>query len=48
MNNLSRESGNLKNYLGFPRGSVVKNPPASAGDTDSIPDLSRSHMPHSS
>ena len=23
---------------GFPGGSVVKNPPVSAGDTDSIPD----------
>ena len=24
-------------YMGFPGGSVVKNPPASAGDVDSIP-----------
>ena len=32
---------------GFPGGSVVKNPPASAGDTGSIPDLGRSHMPQS-
>jgi len=32
---------------GFPGGSVVKNLPASAGDTDSIPDLGRSHMPQS-
>ena len=30
--------------LGFPGGSVVKNPPANAGDTGSIPDLGRSHM----
>ena len=29
---------------GFPGGSVVKNLPASAGDTGSIPDLGRSHM----
>ena len=29
---------------GFPGGSVVKNPPANAGDTGSIPDSGRSHM----
>ena len=29
--------------MGFPRGSVVKNPPANAGDTGSIPDSGRSH-----
>ena len=29
---------------GFPGGSVVKNPPANAGDMGSIPDLGRSHM----
>ena len=34
-----------KSYWGFPRGSVVKNPPAKAGDTGSIPDLGRSNMP---
>jgi len=28
--------------MGFPGGSVVKNPPASAGDVDSIPELERS------
>ena len=28
--------------LGFPGGSVVRNPPAKAGDTDSIPSLGRS------
>ena len=27
---------------GFPGGSVVKNPPAYAGDTGSIPELERS------
>ena len=26
---------------------MVKNPPANAGDTGSIPDLGRSHMPQS-
>ena len=31
--------------LGFPGGSVVKNPPANAADTDSIPGLGRSHVP---
>ena len=28
---------------GFPGGSVVKNPPANAGDSGSIPDPGRSH-----
>ena len=32
---------------GFPSGSVLKNLPANAGDTDSIPGLGRSHMPWS-
>ena len=32
---------------GFPGGAVVKNPPANAGDTDSIPGPGRSHMPWS-
>ena len=30
---------------GFPDGSVVKNPPANAGDIGSIPCPGRSHMP---
>ena len=30
---------------GFPDGSVLKSPPANAGDTFSIPDLGRSHIP---
>ena len=33
-------------YWGFPGGLVVKNLPASAGDTGSIPDLGRT--PHAS
>ena len=44
---LSRELNfALKMYSlgGFLGGSVIKNPPASAGDTGSIPDLGRSHM----
>ena len=32
---------------GFPGGSVVKNPPANAGDTGLIPGPGRSHMPRS-
>ena len=31
----------------FPGGSVVKNPPANAGDMGSILGLGRSHMPRS-
>ena len=30
--------------IGFPGGSMVKNPSAIAGDTGSIPDSGRSHM----
>ena len=38
----------LINHTGdFPDGTVAKNPPASAGDTGSIPDLGRLHMPWS-
>ena len=33
--------------LGFPGGTVVKNPPPSAGDMDSSPGLGRFHMPWS-
>ena len=33
---------------GFPGGSVVKNPPAGAGDTGLIPDPGRCHMLYSS
>ena len=36
-----------KAVQGFPGGSVVKNPPANAGDRGSITDLGRSHMPQS-
>ena len=32
---------------GLPGGAVVKNPPASAGDTGSIPGPGRSHVPQS-
>ena len=35
----------LKKMWGFPGGSVLKNPPANARDSGSIPNLERSHMP---
>ena len=35
------------NFRGFPGGSVVKNNPANAGDTDLISDPEISHMPRS-
>ena len=35
-------STGFSRILGFPGGSVVKNPPANAGDTGSITDLGRS------
>ena len=44
------EIGNLpeKEFrVGFPGGTVVKNLPANAGDTGSIPGLGRSHMARS-
>ena len=34
----------IKPSLGFLGGTVVKNPPANAGDTGSSPGLGRSHM----
>ena len=36
-----------KTYWNFPGGPLVKNLPANAGDTGSIPGLGRSHMPRS-
>ena len=44
-NNLLLE---IINFRDFPSGTVVKNPPANAGDMGSIPDPGRSHMPQSS
>ena len=37
----------VKSWEGFPDGAVVKNPPASAGDTGLSPGPGRSHMPQS-
>ena len=34
----------IKTWKDFPGGTVVKNPPANAGDTGSIPGPGRSHM----
>ena len=41
----SIKKSNQNEEQGFPGGTVVKNPPAYAGDTGSIPGLGRSHMP---
>ena len=35
-------------HRGFASGSMVKNPPANAGDMGSIPGLGRLHMPQNS
>ena len=40
-------SVNKTNTRGFPGGAMVKNLPASAGDTGSSPGPGRSHMPRS-
>ena len=45
--NFTWSSKKKKIGMGFPDGSVVKNPHANAGDMGSIPDLERSHMPWS-
>ena len=37
----------VQNIDNIPGSSVVKNPPVNAGDTSSIPDPGRSHMPQS-
>ena len=36
--------GKKKCFEGFPDGSEIKDPPANARDTNSIPGLGRSHM----
>ena len=38
------KKGTKNNYRDFPGGTVVKNPPANAGDTCLTPGLGRSHM----
>ena len=42
---IQREARVKSKVRGFPGGAVVKNPPASAGDTGSRPGAGRSHMP---
>ena len=42
-NTKSSESGVSFYILGFPHGSVIKNPPANARDVGSIPGSERSH-----
>ena len=44
---LFQEKEKKKKNQGFFGGSVVKNPPANAGDTCSIPGLGGSHKPRS-
>ena len=45
---LQQKNLNLKEVCwDVPGGAVVKNPPANAGDTGSIPGPGRSHMPWS-
>ena len=42
-----QDLGKRMKAQGFPGGAVVKNPPASAGDTGSSSGPGRSHMPRS-
>ena len=45
---ISGQNYNSKRYMqDFPGGTVVKNPPANAGDTGSSPGPGRYHMPQS-
>ena len=44
---ISQHNINQTIMLDFPGGAVVKNLPANAGDTGTIPDPGRSHMPGS-
>ena len=45
--NVSRNMDFKSAFGGFPGGTVVKNPPATAGDTGSSPGPGKSHMPWS-
>ena len=46
-NALDGVCGTIITLWDFPGGAVVENPPASAGDTGSIPGPGRSHVPQS-
>ena len=41
---ITTDTAEIQRIGDFPGGAVVKNPPANAGDTSSIPGLGRSHM----
>ena len=43
----THKQGNKTSRPDFPGGSVIKNPPANAGDMGLIPDPGRSHTPQS-
>ena len=47
INEFGKVAGYKIDAQGFLGGTVVKNPPANAGDTGSSPGLGRSHMPRS-
>ena len=47
MNVLNAQTVHFKMVGDFPGGTVVKNLPANAGDTDLSPGPGRSHMPRS-
>ena len=42
--NVIKKTLRMQQVRGFPGGTVVKNPPANAGDTGSSPGPGRSHM----
>ena len=48
LNEIQKVKVKKKNLRDFPGGTVVKNPPANAGDMGSSPGPGRSHMPWSS
>ena len=44
---VTTDTQEIQRIWDFPSGTVVKNPPANAGDTGSSPGLGRSHTPQS-
>ena len=44
---MKRKKKKINNFQDLPGGPVVKNLPANAGDTGSVPRLGRSHVPRS-
>ena len=47
LSEISQKEKDKYHMRDFPGGAVVKNPPANAGDTGSIPGPGRSHVPQS-